>query len=268
MAGDWIKMRGNLWDDPRIARICDLTSQSEAVVIGSLYWLWSTADQHTEDGILPGLTLRAIDRKTGLQGLGQALCDIGWLADHPEGVRIINFEEHNGTSAKRRCTDAQRKASFRSVSASHADNTRTEIGQKTPNLGAREEKRREEIQPKTKRERASAPPPCPDDVSEQVWSDWLALRKGRRAAVTRTVVDGATAEAAKAGMPLEEFLRIWCTRGSQGMQADWIKPAERGSSAEPEWRREQRERNEAFLGPAASRRKKQPEVIDVAKRLD
>ena len=62
MAGDWIKMRGNLWDDPRIASLCDATDQPEAMVIGGLYWLWAMADQHTEDGTLPGLTLKAIDR--------------------------------------------------------------------------------------------------------------------------------------------------------------------------------------------------------------
>jgi len=144
VAGDWIKMRGNLWDDPRVSRLCDLTECQEAQVIGGLYWLWATADQHTEDGILPGLTLRQIDRKSGVPGLGQALCEIGWLEDRPEGVRILRFEEHNGTSAKRRCVDAQRKANVRSLSASDADNARTKSGQKTPTLGAREEKRREE----------------------------------------------------------------------------------------------------------------------------
>lgn len=30
MAGDWIKMRSNLWDDPRVTGICDLTDQKEA----------------------------------------------------------------------------------------------------------------------------------------------------------------------------------------------------------------------------------------------
>ena len=120
MAGDWIKMRGNLWDDPRVSRLCDLTDQSEAAIVGALYWLWATADQHTEDGVMPGLTLRQIDRKTGVQGFGAALCQIGWLEDNPDGVRIVNFEDHNGTSAKRRCTDAQRKANGRNVSASDA----------------------------------------------------------------------------------------------------------------------------------------------------
>lgn len=151
MAGDWIKMRNNLWDDPRVSRLCDLTDEREACVIGSLYWLWAMADEHTEDGHLPGLTLAGIDRKTGLKGFGAGLVEVGWLIDGTGGVTIVRFDEHNGTSAKRRCTDAQRKANSRSLSASDADTTRTDGGQdapkggeKTPNLGAREEKRREE----------------------------------------------------------------------------------------------------------------------------
>ncbi len=164
-------MRGNLWDDPRVSRICDMTDQTEAAIVGSLYWLWAAADQHTEDGVMPGLTLRQIDRKTGVQGFGEALCAVGWLADHPEGVRLAKFEEHNGTSAKRRCTDAQRKANSRTPSASDADNERTEEGQKAPSFGAREEKRREEKKDQEKAPtelavsplRADPPPPPPFD---------------------------------------------------------------------------------------------------------
>jgi uncharacterized protein YdaU (DUF1376 family) len=73
----------------------------------------------------------------------------------------------------------------------------------------------------------SAKPPLPDGVDPQVWSDWLALRKAKKAPVTATVVDGAMAEAKKAGMSLDAFLRVWCARGSQGLQAEWLKPNER-----------------------------------------
>lgn len=66
----------------------------------------------------------------------------------------------------------------------------------------------------------------PHDVAEQVWNDWKALRKAKRATVSETVVAEARKEAQKAGMPLERFLSIWCARGSQGLQADWIKPNE------------------------------------------
>lgn len=128
MAGDWLKMRSNLWDDPRVSRIVDLTDSHEGPVIGALYWLWSMADQHTEDGFLPGMTLRQIDRKTSLTGFGQALCDIGWMSVSDDGVTIVRFEEHNGSSAKRRCADAKRKSGVRNVSASDADKARTNTG--------------------------------------------------------------------------------------------------------------------------------------------
>jgi hypothetical protein len=122
MSANWIKMRTNLWDDPRVAKLCDLTEQGEAAVIGGLYWLWAMADAHTANGILPGLTCKAIDRKTGVQGLGDALCEVGWLADHPEGVRIISFEEHNGASAKKRCQTAKRVSNFKTGNAQETHN--------------------------------------------------------------------------------------------------------------------------------------------------
>lgn len=145
MAGDWIKMRNNLWDDPRISNICDIIRAGEACVVGGLYWLWSAADEHTESGFMPGLSSGSIDRKTGVAGLGDALVHIGWITEDKEGITINRFDEHNGTSAKRRSTDAQRKANTRSLSASDADRVGTLSGQNSPNRGAREEKRRIEL---------------------------------------------------------------------------------------------------------------------------
>jgi hypothetical protein len=63
---------------------------------------------------------------------------------------------------------------------------------------------------------------CPPDVSQQVWDDWVALRKSKKAPITQTVFDGALAEANKLGWTLEKFLAEWCTRGSQGLKAEWI----------------------------------------------
>ena len=80
----------------------------------------------------------------------------------------------------------------------------------------------------TTKKRASAPDPlCPDGVDPQTWADWLTLRKAKRAPVTETVLRDARREAAKAGLTLTRFLEIWCSRGSQGLQAEWLKPHER-----------------------------------------
>ena len=77
----------------------------------------------------------------------------------------------------------------------------------------------------------SSTPVCPDFVDQQVWEDWLALRKAKKAPVTATVVHRAETEAHKAGMPLEDFLRVWCRRGTQGLEAAWLKPNERNQGA-------------------------------------
>lgn len=113
----------------------------------------------------------------------------------------------------------------------------------------------------------ASPPAKPDDVEQQVWDDWLALRKAKNAPVTETVLKRAKDEAAKAGLSLDGFLIVWCARGSQGLEASWLKPGEgkRAADVEPAWRRQERERYEQFTGkkPAESKVINMGEVFDV-----
>ena len=99
----------------------------------------------------------------------------------------------------------------------------------------------------------------PDDVSEQTWADWLQLRKSKKAPVTLTVVAGAKGEADKAGMTLEEFLRVWCRRGSQGLEASWLKETERAPPAESFRERDDRLARERYEEATGKRRS----VLDI-----
>jgi len=63
----------------------------------------------------------------------------------------------------------------------------------------------------------------PDGVSDSVWSDFLKLRKTKKAAITPTAIDGIASEAAKAGISLDEALSMCCVRGWSGFNADWVK---------------------------------------------
>ena len=83
-----------------------------------------------------------------------------------------------------------------------------------------------ETKKETKREIATIVA-CPPDVDQQIWDDWKQLRKAKNAPVTETVVTNARKEAAKANMAFSDFLSVWCARGSQGLQAEWLKPDER-----------------------------------------
>jgi len=211
MAGEWIKMRTNLWDDPRVSSLCDLTDQPEAMVVGGLYWLWAMADEHSEDGFLPGMTLRAIDRKTGVAGLGDALVQIGWVSASEDGVRVINFDEHNGASAKRRCMEAKRKASGRKESASDADTNGT------PSV-AREEKSKEPN---------PNPPVSPRGVDTATGSKSESRPKRKTRIPDPFLVSQLMTQWAAERAPAvvlssetEKFVNYW--RGSGGTKADWV----------------------------------------------
>jgi hypothetical protein len=93
------------------------------------------------------------------------------------------------------------------------------------------------------RKRGTPPVAKPIDVDQQTWEDWTALRIKKRATVSQTVIDESRLECAKAGISLDRFLKIWCMRGSQGLQADWLKPKEiNASSGETTYQRSMRER--------------------------
>jgi hypothetical protein len=97
-----------------------------------LHAVWCLADEHTEDGNLPGYTLQALDESIGWTGFSRALKDVEWLIEEPQRLVLPRFDEHNGASAKRRAQDAERKRNDRETSAPDADTKRT-----------REEKREE-----------------------------------------------------------------------------------------------------------------------------
>ena len=88
----------------------------------------------------------------------------------------------------------------------------------------------EHITQDTKHKKKATVVACPPDVGQQEWDDWVALRKAKKAPVTETVVKAARKEAEKAGISFNAFLTIWCMRGSQGLEASWIKPDERNNA--------------------------------------
>lgn len=144
MAGDWIKMRANLAEDPAVIGIAAALSMDEYAVVGRLQALWSWADGQSRDGHAPGVTSDWINRKVQCDGFAQAMCKFGWLEVDDNGITIPNFDHHNGESAKKRALGTKRKQKQRSGDScppSVQDVSRNERDKS----GTREEKRREEI---------------------------------------------------------------------------------------------------------------------------
>jgi len=63
---------------------------------------------------------------------------------------------------------------------------------------------------------------CPINVDEQVWSDFLALRKVKKAPMTVTALAGIKREADKANWSLDKAISECVARGWTGFKADWV----------------------------------------------
>lgn len=63
----------------------------------------------------------------------------------------------------------------------------------------------------------------PESVSQEVWDEYVSLRKQKRTTVTPLVIKGIEREAEKAGLSLEQALTTCIERGWQGFKADWVK---------------------------------------------
>ena len=77
-----------------------------------------------------------------------------------------------------------------------------------------------ETKRETKKETAIAV--CPNEVDEQVWSDFLALRKVKKAPLTITALAGIKREADKANWSLDRAITECVSRGWTGFKAEWV----------------------------------------------
>jgi uncharacterized protein YdaU (DUF1376 family) len=85
-----------------------------------------------------------------------------------------------------------------------------------------------------KEERKNTSPSAPADVDEQVWNDFKALRKAKRAPITDTAIKGIREQAALANLTLEDALEICCKRGWRGFEAAWVTGPQFGAKQSAE----------------------------------
>jgi hypothetical protein len=171
MAGDWIKMRVDLADDPAVIAIGEQFGLDTDHVVGKLHRLWSWADKHTVDGNAVGVTYSWLDRYLGVTGFGESLEEVGWL-DHDGAVLTIpKFERHNGESSKKRALSAKRVASFKQ---------RTANAKSVTSALPREEKSREEKIEEIPPTPFSLPPILDSQEFRDAFAAWIAYKTERR----------------------------------------------------------------------------------------
>lgn len=118
--GDWIKMRTDLYRDPKVCMIADylIAQDSELseyvsqnlqcdmsvtrnvmrnATVGALVTVWGvTRHRGKRNGVdlsLRGITLAVIDDIADLPGFGKAMCEVGWAIEKEDGVLLPRFFE-------------------------------------------------------------------------------------------------------------------------------------------------------------------------------
>lgn len=70
----------------------------------------------------------------------------------------------------------------------------------------------------------------PEDVSEEVWEAFAAIRRARRAPITAVALKGIRKQAELAKMSLQDALSESCSRGWVSFKADWVKTGTKTST--------------------------------------
>jgi hypothetical protein len=195
LAGDWIKMRGNLSTNPKVLRIAAILEESKAVgkqlttgfsgalseivtrdvtrdiTLASLLRVWAAANEHTTDGLWVGMHPEDLDHIAGVPGFGEAMVLVGWAIYNKDtdSTQLPNFLEHNAPAKYGRSSGAERQKRYRE-SIKKRDVT------ETVTRDAREEKKREEVKPIAFE--------VPDWVPRAEWDSFVEMRTKLKSPLT------------------------------------------------------------------------------------
>lgn len=112
----------------------DITGMSDAEVFLEWFTLYAWLDSQTQDGFLIGYTLERLAASAKVsKGFCFALASdtIRWLLpvhatdSKPRGIRVANWDRHNGQCAKKRALDARRQQLNRAKPLSRSKATKT-----------------------------------------------------------------------------------------------------------------------------------------------
>ncbi len=221
MAGDWIKIEHATAGKAEVLKMARMLDIKRREMIGLLVDFFVWCDTNCVDGFVDGVVDHDVDSIMACAGFSAVMRDVGWLKFHdsPAAMEMVNWHSHNGISAKKRAlkNDAQKK--WRSKAGKNVDASVDHA--RSTKASTREEKRyisNTDVLD-IKREALFA------DVDPVIAKDWQAMRKQKKAAVTKTAVDGIRSEARKAGISLQDALAICCQRGWVGFKAEWVAEA-------------------------------------------
>jgi hypothetical protein len=123
----WIKMKVDLSTNPKVVRISSALKADRLRTVGALHAVWSLFDTHSESGELIGYSPEILDEMIGWKGFSTAMIAVEWLSVNDNSLTMKDYDENNGTSAKKRAQDSVRKMSARKADK-RPQSVRAEVG--------------------------------------------------------------------------------------------------------------------------------------------
>lgn len=211
MAGDWLKVRHDLHDDPSVIQIAAALEMPEDEVVGKLvrFWTWVDRQCATEKVTLAAsrsrnesdarsVTVAWLDRYVGAPGFADAMFAAGWLVDTRGDIIIPNFDRHLSQGAKRRALAARRNAKLRherdgvSVTNVTPGASRNELLEKEKEKELQEgDKPPLPPKPRAAKKPATIPPVLDTSAFLAAWADYTQHRREKRATMTATAEKAA-----------------------------------------------------------------------------
>ena len=126
---NWIKVNSNLRTSPKLVTVAARLSVTPVTALGAICTAWMLADEHAgESGLLKHINLQTLDTMIGVDGLAEAMAFVGWLEETEDGVQFVDYQEHNGSTAKTRALAQRRQSRKRHAPVTlERDNTVTRI---------------------------------------------------------------------------------------------------------------------------------------------
>ena len=131
----WIKWVKGLVTKPEVLNMADELSMDPRTVAATCMLLWEWADDNTEDGNVPSITLALLSNVVGVTGFAESMHKHGWLSIQNNTIVFPKFDRHNSQSAKRRaltCERVHKKRNASSVTSALPDKIRLDKSINTP----------------------------------------------------------------------------------------------------------------------------------------
>lgn len=236
MANEWLRLWHDMPNDPKFKTVARLSKQPISLVLSTYLHMMVDASRNVTRGhvdvtvedlasaldVTEDQISAIFDAMEGRLKDGNQLS--GWDKRQPK-------KEDKGSAATGAKSATERKREQRERD-NLPDVTKCHDESRNVTLDKDKDKDKEEIKRKSK----TTTPPDGElfpGIDPQVVADFVGLRKSKRAPITKTALDGIAAEAAKAGLSLEDALRVCCSRGWQGFEASWLLPKSNGARASP-----------------------------------